>query len=148
MQHWNDLFDNCAGHSPVQIGNETLLDDQSTSGSNSSVDQFTSGSDSSVDQTSTSICDKVEFESNLTLLRNMVKAKDFMKGVMDECTHLANYEQPVDPELIIIVVAEDDYYVARKDLIKLNEIWPGSQLRLIKGRGHVSSIVRDRNLFM
>ena len=30
---------------------------------------------------------------------------DFMRGLMDECTHLANYSQLTDPELVELVVA-------------------------------------------
>ncbi|KAK7066697.1 hypothetical protein SK128_016797 [Halocaridina rubra] len=36
------------------------------------------------------------------------EAVQFMRGVMDECTHLGNFSVPVDPSLIIIVAAEND----------------------------------------
>ena len=36
------------------------------------------------------------------------EALQFMRGVMDECTHLANFSIPVDPSLAIIVAAQND----------------------------------------
>ncbi|KAL4229857.1 hypothetical protein ACF0H5_010248 [Mactra antiquata] len=63
--------------------------------------------------------------------------KHFMRGVMDECTHLGNFSIPVDPELIIIVLAENDEYIPSKGYQKLHDIWPGSQLRTIS-TGHIS----------
>ena len=33
----------------------------------------------------------------------MVEAYNFMRGIMDECTHLANFPVPVDPELVLSV---------------------------------------------
>ncbi|KAG7159527.1 ABHD18-like [Homarus americanus] len=36
------------------------------------------------------------------------EAVQFMRGVMDECTHLGNFSVPVDPSLVIIVAAEND----------------------------------------
>ena len=56
---------------------------------------------------------------------------DFMRGVMDECTHLANFSTPVDTSLVIIVVAESDAYYPRKSTcIGLSDIWPEAELRL------------------
>ena len=49
----------------------------------------------------------------------------FMKGVMDEVTHLANYSTPVDPELVTFVVAKEDaYYPQSPHLPPMNEVWP------------------------
>ena len=39
------------------------------------------------------------------------EAVQFMRGVMDECTHLGNFSIPVDPSLVIIVAAKNDGYV-------------------------------------
>ncbi|XP_045203240.2 protein ABHD18-like isoform X1 [Mercenaria mercenaria] len=72
--------------------------------------------------------------------------KHFMKGVMDECTHLGNFSVPVDPELIIIVSAENDEYIPVKGYLKLNEIWPGSQVRTLP-RGHISGFFFERKEF-
>lgn len=72
--------------------------------------------------------------------------KHFMKGVMDECTHLGNFSVPVDPELIIIVSAENDQYIPTKGYIKLTEIWPGSQLRSLP-RGHISAFIMCKKEF-
>lgn len=45
------------------------------------------------------------------------EAVQFMRGVMDECTHLGNFTVPVDPSLIIIVAAENDGYVPGHSLL-------------------------------
>merc|ERR1712026_621836 len=67
------------------------------------------------------------------------EAVHFMRGIMDECTHLKNYSVPFDPTLINIVVAEYDAYQPRDGILELPEIWPGSNIRYIAGKGHVSS---------
>jgi len=63
---------------------------------------------------------------------------DFMKGVMDECTHMANYTVPVDPSLIIVVQAKEDAYIPRTGCRSLQEIWPGCEVRYLDG-GHISA---------
>lgn len=72
--------------------------------------------------------------------------KHFMRGVMDECTHLGNFSVPVDPELIIIVLAENDEYIPTKGYQKLHEIWPGSQLRTLP-TGHISGFFTGKKDF-
>lgn len=72
--------------------------------------------------------------------------RHFMQGVMDECTHLANFSVPVDPELIVIVVAENDAYIPTKEYLKLAEIWPGSKVRTVP-RGHIAGFLFARNEF-
>ncbi|KAK1903672.1 Protein ABHD18 [Dissostichus eleginoides] len=52
----------------------------------------------------------------------------FMKGVMDECTHMANFSVPVDPSLIIVVQAKEDAYIPRTGVLSLQEIWPGQAI--------------------
>ena len=71
---------------------------------------------------------------------------DFMRGIMDECTHLANFSVPVDPELAIIINATHDGYVPRQHVQPLTDIWPGSQVRYVDG-GHVSAILFNTNVF-
>uniref|UniRef100_A0A8C2IJT7 Abhydrolase domain containing 18 n=1 Tax=Cyprinus carpio TaxID=7962 RepID=A0A8C2IJT7_CYPCA len=70
----------------------------------------------------------------------------FMKGVMDECTHIANFSVPVDPSLIIIVQAKEDAYVPRTGVRSLQEIWPGCEVRYLKG-GHISAYLFKQRLF-
>ncbi|XP_071124411.1 protein ABHD18-like [Mytilus edulis] len=67
-------------------------------------------------------------------------ALDFMRGVMDECTHLGNFSVPVDPSLIIIVAANHDAYVPRTNVISLEQLWPGSQVRYIDS-GHINAFL-------
>ncbi|XP_040186692.1 protein ABHD18 isoform X2 [Rana temporaria] len=70
----------------------------------------------------------------------------FMKGVMDECTHVGNFSVPVDPSLIIVVQAKEDAYVPRVGVRGLQEIWPGCEVRFIEG-GHVSAYLFKQGLF-
>jgi len=68
----------------------------------------------------------------------------FMRGMMDECTHLANFSVPVDPELIVIMRAENDAYVPYKGYLTLHDIWPGSKVRTLPC-GHVAGHVINKN---
>ncbi|XP_067849701.1 protein ABHD18 isoform X3 [Heptranchias perlo] len=70
----------------------------------------------------------------------------FMKGVMDECTHMGNFSVPVDPSLIIVVQAKEDAYIPRAGVRSLNEIWPGCEIRYLKG-GHISAYLFKQGLF-
>ncbi|XP_057402837.1 protein ABHD18 isoform X2 [Balaenoptera acutorostrata] len=70
----------------------------------------------------------------------------FMKGVMDECTHVANFSVPVDPSLIIVVQAKEDAYIPRTGVRSLQEIWPGCEIRYLEG-GHISAYLFKQGLF-
>ncbi|KAK7922306.1 hypothetical protein WMY93_009208 [Mugilogobius chulae] len=74
------------------------------------------------------------------------EAISFMKGVMDECTHMANFSVPVDPSLIIVVQATMDAYVPRTGVLSLRDIWPGCEVRYLKG-GHISAYLFKQNVF-
>lgn len=74
------------------------------------------------------------------------EALDFMRGVMDECTHLGNFSVPVDPSLIIIVSASNDAYVPQDSVMSLSEIWPGAEVRFIR-RGHIAAFLREQHVF-
>jgi len=75
------------------------------------------------------------------------EAVQFMRGIMDECTHLKNYDVPVDPELIIIVAAEMDAYMPRDGIMALPDIWPGAKIRYIPKSGHIASYLFKQNVF-
>ncbi|TRY54649.1 hypothetical protein DNTS_031192 [Danionella cerebrum] len=70
----------------------------------------------------------------------------FMKGVMDECTHIGNFSVPVDPSLIIVLQAREDAYVPRSGVLGLPEIWPGCEVRFLNG-GHISAYLFKQGLF-
>uniref|UniRef100_A0A3Q2Z100 Abhydrolase domain containing 18 n=1 Tax=Hippocampus comes TaxID=109280 RepID=A0A3Q2Z100_HIPCM len=70
----------------------------------------------------------------------------FMKGVMDECTHMANFSVPVDTSLIIVVQAKEDAYIPRTGVLSLQEIWPGCEVRYLNG-GHISAYLFKQNVF-
>ncbi|EZA47142.1 hypothetical protein X777_16607 [Ooceraea biroi] len=74
------------------------------------------------------------------------EALQFMRGIMDECTHLKNFETPVDTELIIAVCARNDAYVPRDHCMSLETIWPGAEIRYIDA-GHVSAYLLHQKVF-
>lgn len=74
------------------------------------------------------------------------EALQFMCGIMDECTHLKNFEVPIDTELIIAVCARNDAYVPRDDCMSLDKIWPGAEIRYIDA-GHVSAYLLHQKVF-
>ncbi|OWR54941.1 hypothetical protein KGM_206912 [Danaus plexippus plexippus] len=74
------------------------------------------------------------------------EALQFMRGIMDECTHLSNFSVPFDTSLIIAVCAKHDAYVPREDVGTLEEIWPGAEVRYVDA-GHVSAYILHQSLF-
>ncbi|XP_055378443.1 protein ABHD18 isoform X2 [Condylostylus longicornis] len=74
------------------------------------------------------------------------EALQFMRGVMDECTHLKNFSVPYDTSLIIAVCAKDDAYIPRDGCTNLEDIWPGAEVRYLDA-GHVSAYVLHQKLF-
>jgi hypothetical protein len=74
------------------------------------------------------------------------EALQFMRGMMDECTHLKNFSVPYDTSLIIAVAAKDDAYVPREGCSSLEDIWPGAEVRYLDA-GHVSAYVLHQKLF-
>ncbi|XP_017128751.1 protein ABHD18 isoform X2 [Drosophila elegans] len=74
------------------------------------------------------------------------EALQFMRGMMDECTHLKNFSVPFDTSLIIAVCAKDDAYVPREGCSSLEDIWPGAEIRYLDA-GHVSAYVLHQKLF-
>lgn len=51
--------------------------------------------------------------------RKRVGPLQFMRGVMDEFTHLGNFSAPLDTSLVIGVQAENDAYVPRQRVTDL-----------------------------
>lgn len=74
------------------------------------------------------------------------EALQFMRGVMDECTHLKNFSVPYDTTLITAICAKDDAYVPREGCTSLDEIWPGATIKYLDA-GHVSAYVLHQKLF-
>ncbi|GJQ68053.1 hypothetical protein Trydic_g10678 [Trypoxylus dichotomus] len=80
-----------------------------------------------------------------------IKVKDkeavwFMRGLMDECTHLKNFSVPVDTSLIIAICANMDAYVPKEGVSTLEEIWPGATVKYLNC-GHVGAYINHMNLF-
>lgn len=74
------------------------------------------------------------------------EALQFMRGVMDECTHLKNFSMPYDTSLITAISAKDDAYVPRDGCASLEEVWPGAEVKYLDA-GHVSAYVLHQKLF-
>lgn len=74
------------------------------------------------------------------------EATQFMRGVMDECTHLKNFSVPYDTSLITAVCAKDDAYIPREGCMSLEDIWPGCEIKYLDA-GHVSAYVLHQKLF-
>uniref|UniRef100_A0A1A9WQ15 Uncharacterized protein n=1 Tax=Glossina brevipalpis TaxID=37001 RepID=A0A1A9WQ15_9MUSC len=74
------------------------------------------------------------------------EALQFMRGMMDECTHLKNFSVPYETSLIIAICAKDDAYVPREGCSSLEEIWPGVEVRYLDA-GHVSAHILHQKLF-
>ena len=73
-------------------------------------------------------------------------ALHFMRGLMDECTHLGNYSTPVDTDLVELVLAEYDAYQPRRGVMPLHQLWPGSRTRTIE-EGHIRSYLLYQHIF-
>lgn len=74
------------------------------------------------------------------------EALQFMRGVMDECTHLKNFSMPYDTSLITAISAKDDAYVPREGCASLEDVWPGAEVKYLDA-GHVSAYVLHQKLF-
>ncbi|XP_026681445.1 protein ABHD18 [Diaphorina citri] len=70
----------------------------------------------------------------------------FMRGIMNQCTHLANFSTPIDTSLIIAVCARDDGYVPQEGVMDLRDIWPGCEVRYVEG-GHVLAFLLHQQDF-
>lgn len=70
----------------------------------------------------------------------------FMRGIMDEFTHLKNFSIPVDTSLVISICANSDAYVPRQGCSKLEDLWPGSTVRYLDS-GHVGAYLWYRKVF-
>lgn len=69
-----------------------------------------------------------------------------MRGIMDECTHLKNFNSPIDMEMVIAVCAKRDGYVPQNSMEKLEDIWPGAEVRYVD-TGHVAAFLLHRKTF-
>ena len=65
---------------------------------------------------------------------------------MDECTHLGNFSIPVDPHLVIIVLAKHDAYMPRHSSMALHELWPGAEIREVDS-GHIAAFLFKQKEF-
>lgn len=76
------------------------------------------------------------------------QAMHFMRGIMDEFTHIANYSRPVDCSSIVVVAALADAYVPRGGGgdTDLADLWPGAEIRYVP-TGHVGAYVFHHQMF-
>ncbi|XP_064481317.1 protein ABHD18-like isoform X2 [Ornithodoros turicata] len=90
-----------------------------------------------------SILASLEFPSRQV---QQMEALNFMRGIMDECTHLENFARPIDTSLAVCVAAIRDAYVLREGLKSLLEIWPGCEVRYVDC-GHVMAFIFSQHIF-
>ena len=68
---------------------------------------------------------------------------EFMRRLMDECTHLANYSPPIDTSLIVVPVGAHDLYYPRDHVMDLRRIWPHCEVRMLDTshvKGYISHL--------
>ncbi|XP_078493728.1 protein ABHD18 [Ciona intestinalis] len=70
----------------------------------------------------------------------------FMRGVMDQVTHLGNFSPLVDPTMATLVVARGDAYFPKSNLTSMATVWPGCQIREINS-GHVAGCLIHTSAF-
>lgn len=75
-----------------------------------------------------------------------LEALNFMRGIMDECTHLGNFTPPIDPSLSIVVTAEHDAYVPRDGIKSIGDLWKGCDIRYIDA-GHIAAFLFNHGVF-
>lgn len=80
------------------------------------------------------------------MVKKPKNAVHFMRGIMDECTHLKNFSVPIDTSLIVAVCAQADGYVPREGCSSLEEVWPGATVHYLNA-GHVSAYILYRKFF-
>jgi len=74
------------------------------------------------------------------------EALQFMRALMDECTHVANFGKPTDDSLIICVQATKDAYEPHSPLTPLTDVWPRCELRSVPC-GHVLAFIKHQSTF-
>ncbi|XP_076823045.1 protein ABHD18-like [Clavelina lepadiformis] len=85
-------------------------------------------------------------KKNTDTERRQQETVKFMKGVMDEITHLGNYSVPVDPSAATFVIAKDDAYFPQSSLTHMSQVWPGCEVREMNS-GHVSGFLIHNSAF-
>ncbi|XP_018578413.1 protein ABHD18 isoform X2 [Anoplophora glabripennis] len=85
-------------------------------------------------------------KSRVDVKKRAKEALWFMRGMMDECTHLKNFSVPYDTSLIISVCARADGYVPRGGISTLEDIWPGATVKYVDC-GHVGAYIWYRKVF-
>ena len=75
-----------------------------------------------------------------------VTAGYYMRCLMDECTHVGNYDTPVSPDLVDIVTAEYDAYQPSHDITPVDRFYPGCRSSVI-AEGHIRSYLLYQQVF-
>ena len=88
----------------------------------------------------------VQNEEKLVTSNLKLNTLNFMKEIMDECTHLGNFSVPFDTDLVIVVTASSDGYVPKDGFIPLTDIWKGAKVRILDC-GHITAILFKMDQF-
>uniref|UniRef100_A0A5K3F8P8 Protein ABHD18 n=1 Tax=Mesocestoides corti TaxID=53468 RepID=A0A5K3F8P8_MESCO len=76
-------------------------------------------------------------------LRVDPEVRNFLRELLDFFTHLGNFPPVADPRLVTSVIACNDAYVPREDVVPLGVVFPNSEIRYLPQSGHVSTYVRN-----
>nr|CAB3219655.1 uncharacterized protein C4orf29 homolog [Phallusia mammillata] len=100
------------------------------------------GSQNAVDSTDIEKKEALQHNSaeKLDKARRQQETIQFMRGVMDQVTHLGNFSKPVDTSAVTFVVGKGDAYFPRSTLKPMDEVWPGCEIREFDA-GHVAGIL-------
>ncbi|VDD82567.1 unnamed protein product [Mesocestoides corti] len=71
------------------------------------------------------------------------EVRNFLRELLDFFTHLGNFPPVADPRLVTSVIACNDAYVPREDVVPLGVVFPNSEIRYLPQSGHVSTYVRN-----
>ncbi|MCP9264118.1 Abhydrolase domain-containing protein-2 [Dirofilaria immitis] len=87
-----------------------------------------------------------EMEKNWMKIHHLMP-RNFMYVLMEEFTNLSNYPTPKDTRLVKNIIAENDGYVIRAGVPTMQQVWPGTTVEVIKGKGHIEAYLASHTLF-
>ncbi|XP_048517390.1 protein ABHD18 isoform X3 [Dendroctonus ponderosae] len=134
---------------PYELVNVIKMNDVAESSCQAITDKASSAAKEKIISRISSIKNIPPFIPSKNIIEMKKRAKEalwFMRGMMDECTHLKNFSVPVDTSLVISITAKTDGYVPRRGVSKLDEIWPGATVKYLDC-GHVGAYIFYRNIF-
>lgn len=128
---------------PLMENKKTNLDENGVQSLYLKQEDIYNGLKSNVFAHLPSILRKIKAKEGLSTKPSTV---EFMNFVMDEATHLKNFPPPLDPSLVHFVVAKNDAYVPRDNVMSPCDVWPGCSVEYIDS-GHVVASLNHQDVF-